>query len=397
MLKNRKRKRKVDKSIILLLVIVAVVLVTVFFGFFQLRTDLFTEMLKEISDITVLFAVSGDQEYRFFELLIYNPQTHKGAVVFVPGNVGAIIESLKRVDRIDALYRPGELQPLKRKVEEITGLEISFIVDLMERDVMDLVDLLGGLELFIPNPVDTTFQDYRVLLPSGSIVLDGAKIKDFISYQDSLESDMDRVARKQKFLQALLKKIGERSSLLLHKNTFNHVKRIIKSNFSSRALISFIREMENLDTERLIFQRVLGSSRIVDNKELLFPHFEGELLKETIKQTQETIASHETLTEEELLIAVEILNGTSVNGLARRAANVFRSFGYEVVSIGNADNDEYLKTVAIDRQGKLESAQKVAGLIRCNRVYSRLDEEMDLTIDVTLILGKDFDGRYCKE
>ncbi|MBA7710432.1 hypothetical protein ES703_119374 [subsurface metagenome] len=262
---------------------------------------------------------------------------------------------------------------------------------------MDLVDLLGGLELFIPNPVDTTFQDCRVLLPSGSIVLDGAKIKDFISYQDSLESDMDRVARKQKFLQALLKKIGERSSLLLHKNTLNHVKRIIKSNFSSRALISFIREMENLDTERLIFQRVLGSSRIVDNKELLFPHFEGKLLKETIKQTQETIASHETLTEEELLIAVEILNGTSVNGLARRAANVFRSFGYEVVSIGNADNDEYLKTVAIDRQGKLGPAQKVAGLIRCNRVYSRLDEEMDLTIDVTLILGKDFDGRYCKE
>ena len=116
MLKIRERKRKWDKSIILLIVIVAVVLATLSFGYFRLRTDLFTEMLKEESSITVLFAFGGDQEYRFFELFMYNPQTHKGVITFIPGNVGSIIESLKRVDRIDVLYRPGDLFPLKRKI-----------------------------------------------------------------------------------------------------------------------------------------------------------------------------------------------------------------------------------------------------------------------------------------
>jgi hypothetical protein len=98
-----------------------------------------------------------------------------------------------------------------------------------------------------------------------------------------------------------------------------------------------------------------------------------------------------------LTVAIEVMNGTSVGGLARRAANVFQSFGYDVVSVANADNSDYQKTVVLDRKGRLEVAQRVADLISCQRVYSRLEETGDMTVDVTIILGTDFDGRYCKE
>ncbi|GAH85508.1 unnamed protein product, partial [marine sediment metagenome] len=227
--------------------------------------------------------------------------------------------------------------------------------------------------------------------------LDGDKIVDFIAYEDSLESEIDLVARKQKFLQALLKKIGEREAFLLKPVPFKTLKSIFITSFSPRSLNSFVAEMKNFVSERLIFQRVLGSRRTVDQQVLLFPHFEGDLLKETVKQTQETIAKLESISEEELTITMEILNGTEINGLARRAANVFRSFGYDIAGISNADNNDYLKTIVIDRKGELEGAQKAADLIKCSRVYYRLDESVDPTIDVTLILGKDFDGRFCKE
>ncbi len=55
-------------------------------------------------------------------MLQYHPRTHRGAVLFLPGNVGLIIESLKKVDRMDVLYRYGSIGPLKAKVEQITGL-----------------------------------------------------------------------------------------------------------------------------------------------------------------------------------------------------------------------------------------------------------------------------------
>jgi hypothetical protein len=52
--------------------------------------------------------------------------------------------------------------------------------------------------------------------------------------------------------------------------------------------------------------------------------------------------------------------------------------------------------VVLDRKGRLDVAKKVADLIRCTRIYSKPDPLMDQAVDVTVILGKDFDGRYVK-
>ena len=391
-----RRKHKWDKSILLLILIVLVVAAAGVFGYLQLRTDLFTEKMKSASPVAVLFCLSGDQDYRFFELLLYHPDTSRGAIIYIPGNVGLIIESLKKVDRIDALYERGNLDLLIDKVEELVAMDIPFFIDLQDSELRNQVDLLGGLELFIPNPVDVISDGRRVLLPSGSVVLDGDKNRDFISYQDEMENEVDSVARKQRFLQALLKRIAD-SELLEDNSAFSVFRGNMDTNLSARSLGSFVLEMKKLNDDKIVFQRVLGSSRIVDGKELLFPHFDGQLLKEIVKQTVETISSQEPFSEDELTVSIEVLNGTSVGGLARRAANVFRSFGYDVVSVANAENSDYQKTVVLDRKGRLEVGQRVADLIRCQRVYSRLEETGDMSIDVTIILGTDFDGRYCKE
>ena len=390
------RKRKWDKSILVLVLIVLVVAGMVVFGYLQLRTDPYTETLKRGEPVSILFAFGGDKDYRFFELLVYHPQTHRGALLFIPGNVGSIIESLKRMDRIDVLYDPGDFGPLTAKIEELTGQKIHFYIDLRDSAIRDVVDLLGGLELFIPNPVQATGDEGLVLLPSGSVMLDGDKVRDFIAYEDPAESEMDSVGRRQRFLQALLKRMGE-SEILRTESGFAVLRARTVSNLNARALEAFVGELGRLDADKLILQRVLGSTRIVDGNELVFPHFEGQLLKEIMKQTLETLASQEPMTAEELTIAVEVLNGTNVTGLARRAANVFQSFGYEIVAVGNADNQDYLKTVILDRKGRVEAAERIADLIRCERVYTRLEEGYDPAVDVTVILGKDFDGRYCKK
>jgi anionic cell wall polymer biosynthesis LytR-Cps2A-Psr (LCP) family protein len=402
-----RRKRKWDKSFLILGLIIAIVLASAVVGYLELRTDQLSESLQKGRPISFLFAVSGDRDYRFFEVLQYHPQTHRGAVLFLPGNVGLILESLRKVDRMDAVYHYGSIGALKSKVEQITGLSIPYYFELRERDVVSLVDLLGGLELFVPNPVEASVGQApagqasaagqtKVLLPSGSVLLDGDKIRDFISYRDPLEPETEWVGRKQKFLQATLKALAD-SDLALQPTAFAALRRIVSTNLSARSLAAFIREMKKLESEKLIFQRVLGSTREVDGKELLFPHFDGQLLKEVVKQSAETIASAEPGAEEQLTVALEILNGTSVTGLAKRAASVFQSYGYDVVALANADNAEYLNTVVLDRKGRLEAAQKVAELIRCRRVHSQLPEGGDQTIDVTVILGRDFDGRYCKD
>jgi hypothetical protein len=172
---------------------------------------------------------------------------------------------------------------------------------------------------------------------------------------------------------------------------------LLRTTLPPRALAALVSELGRFDSERMVLQRVLGNTRTVDGRDLLFPHQEGELLKETVKQTLAAIASTEYVPADSLTITVEVLNGTKTPGLATRAREVFQSYDLEVMAPNNADNDQYQNTVVLDRRGKLENAKKVADIIRCGRIYSKPDPQMDQAVDVTVILGKDFDGRYVKQ
>jgi hypothetical protein len=76
-----------------------------------------------------------------------------------------------------------------------------------------------------------------------------------------------------------------------------------------------------------------------------------------------------------------------------------------VISIGNADSGDYKTTEIIDRSGYEDVVKTFAEIIRCRQIRfeSTLPETMDLGMglqnyeypsDFTLIIGKDFNGRY---
>lgn len=394
-----KRSRKTDKSIILLLLIIIVAVTTVVFAFYQFRTDKFTSKLKDGKPIAILFLINAERNLKFIQVLLYHPVTKKGGLYYIPTNLGTWVETVDRFDRIEVLYNAQDKSPIRTKVEQILDLPVPFYFDISLSGISNFVDLVGGLELFISNPVDIDQPESPVLLPSGSVLLDGDKIEDYLTYELPLEEDRERVGRKQKFLHSLLRKIGDpaTNAYLLDRDVFKLVRSYLNSNFTSKSLRSFILELGKLKTDRLIFQRVLGSTKKVEGVDgpILFPHYDGNLIKQTIRQNIETISSDDPKYDDTLTVSIEILNGTDADGLAKRTKALYESFGFDVVSFGNADHDEYLNTLVLDRKGKSYAAEKVAEVIKCERIHSKLDSES--SADITLILGKDFDGRYCNK
>ena len=391
-----RRSRRADRSIILLAFIVVIIVATGVYLYLQLRVDQITDSLKKKQPLATLFIFSQGEKPLFFEVFLYNPDTRKGSLFYVPANVGGVIANINKVDGIDVLYRRANPAPLAQKIEQLTGVRMQSVIDVTREDAGRLVDLMGGVDVFIPNPVDLAQDGRRILLPSGSVTLDGDKAQDFISYQDPLESDADMIGRRQRFLQALLKGLGENNAFLLQRGPFRMLRTLLRTNLPPRALGSFIAEMGRFDSERMVLQRVLGTTRSVDGRDLLFPHQEGELLKQAVKQTLAANASNEFVPPEALSITVEVLNDTRTAGLANRARDLFQSYDMEVMAPNNADNDQYQNTVVLDRKGSIENAKKVADIIRCTRVYSKPDPQLDQAVDVTVILGRDFDGRYVK-
>jgi anionic cell wall polymer biosynthesis LytR-Cps2A-Psr (LCP) family protein len=398
-----KPRKGFDKSILLLLAIVLVIIVTFTFFYFQVRTDKISDSIKNGEYLNILLLIHEEEQLLFSEVFFYHPSTGKGAILDISRETGSIISEINRIDRIETLFDIGHPNGYIEKIEELIDMPVGNYIQLDLQQVSEIVDLFEGLDMFIANPVEIVEKEEMVLLPSGSLTLDGDKIRIFLSYEEEGETETERIGRRQKFMQSLLKSLSNRKTLFDDEKVVNNLYGRMKTDLSKRAVVSLFREMSNLDAERLIFQRVLGLSRRVDGNLLLFPHYEGNLLKETVKQTIDSISNTEVISDEELRVTIEILNGTTVTGLAGRTAQVFESYGYDVKSVTNAETQNYQKTIILDRTGNIANAQRVASLIRCNSVETRIipvDPDLEMIsdiVDVTIIIGADFNGRYCKE
>lgn len=86
-------------------------------------------------------------------------------------------------------------------------------------------------------------------------------------------------------------------------------------------------------------------------------------------------------------IRVEVLNGSGTPGLARRATEVLRDGGFDVVFYGNATSFSHDSTLVLARAERAP-ADAVARVLGVGTV--RIEADTTLVLDVTVILGRDW-------
>ena len=89
-------------------------------------------------------------------------------------------------------------------------------------------------------------------------------------------------------------------------------------------------------------------------------------------------------------IQVEVLNGCGGSGKAEILTNFLRSKGIDVVNLGNYRSFEIEKSIIISRNNKIRSAEKVASSLGLNESSIITQTNPDYMLDITLILGKDY-------
>ncbi|PIE04385.1 MAG: hypothetical protein CSA76_04475 [Spirochaetales bacterium] len=369
---------------------------TVIWAVLTLRVDLFTERVKNQDLLNILLVIDDGEKPLLTEMLMIYPETGLSALINIPEETGGLLSTVDRVDRLESLYNPENLEVYEAEAGKLLGVSPDFRIRLSADNFEKLVDLAGGIDIFIPNAVDDTVENRRYLFPPGGVSLDGAKARSYLEYLPEGEVIDKRTGREHRVVQALLSSLGSKGRYLTSEEVYPFVLSVFDTNLDDKGLVSLLTFLETLDTGRTIFQGVLGNRRLLDGQTVLFPHYEGKLIRETVQRVAETLAKAGTFGEKLLTVRVEILNGTQVTGLASRTAQIFRSYGFRLSSVTNADRNDYEQTVVLDRRGNPDAARQVAELIRCGRIHSRIDENRDETVDVTVILGKDFDGRYVK-
>ena len=391
---RRRSDGRRDRSYLLLVLIVVLVAATAWFAVTQLRTDEVAEWLQELDLLVGLSVVSDPHQQVAFEVLLIDPHTRRAGLLFMPGNVGVLVASRQRMDALESLYQEGSLDPLYDQIAELLGVRPLFHLDLTGTRIVDVVDLIGGAEVYVPDPLEPPRKGATGGLPSGSVRLDGDKAAAYLSWFAAGESYLEWAGRVHRLHQGMLRGLQRESRMLQHRNVQHVLHRRIGTDLSVAGLGTLLVTLAAVDSERLIFQYTIGQPQTVDGRPLVFPHYDGELLREAVSQVVATLADEQ---EPAATVTVEILNGTAVPGLARNAAPLLQSFGYRVVRVGNAEHHEHAATRVLDRRGTPELAAQVAELMKCRGAGSEPDSAIDPEVDVTIVLGGDFNGRRCTE
>lgn len=388
---------RLEKSSAFLLLIVALCVGLVVFVAMALRTDQVEVALKEDSIVKLLILLERDGQPLSIQVLFLYPETRRSCILDVPQDTGLIIKSLGRVDRIGVLYKGRDIKPLKKEIEGLIGVSIQLTMVLSMDDFGQAVDLLDGINIFVPNPIDMVNGGTNVLIPQGSNMLDGAKALSYMDYIDSEDISSDLDQRRQRCVIALLNRIGERQEYVNRTQVAHALRHRIQTNIDPKAMKKFVGMLNKMDKERVMVSKVQGTRRNVERQSLLFPHYDGELLKDIVKQNLNALVSISGSGEGERVFTLEVLNGTPIKGLAKKAAALYEGFGFDVLSVKNAERDDYEQTEIIERVDNATIADNVQSIVHCKKMVkdAASNGTEDKPIDFTIILGKDFNGRYC--
>ncbi|MDR0383271.1 MAG: LCP family protein [Spirochaetaceae bacterium] len=400
-------KKHIDFSVFILAGIVLIVAASIAASVLALNRDYMGTGFEDGRAITALFIIEHEGKPLGSYLLLYNQSTRQAAAFEVPGKLGLILRQIGRVDRIDTVYKTGRIAPYTEEVEKLFDIKVNYNFVINMHNLGKIVDLLEGVNVFIPGDIRMPDNEDAVLFSSGFTKLDGYKTFEYLCYQNPDYDIETPEQRNQRFFTGFLNRIGEKKDYLKSPEVIRLFKNYAETNMGGRVLPLFFDELNYIDTDRFSITSIGGNIREVSGQQLLFPYYDGSLIKEIARQTLSSLARINGGAGGNRVFTVEVLNGTEVAGLAGRTADLIRGFGYDVINIGNASGNDYEFTEIIDRSNFSAEAERFAGIINCKRVVPAHDngkfegngaavtlENYEYKADFTLIIGKDFNGRH---
>jgi len=391
---------KGDASILLLVLIILLFGVGIVFSVIMFRSNPVEDAFSGNQVVNVLYVIEENKMPISTYVLMYYPVTKRAAIFDIPENFGLLIKKLNRWDRIDRVYDSGRIGSYQNEIEKLLGININFSIIITKEHLVSIVDLLEGVEIFIPAAVSYRDENSVILFPSGMTVLDGDKASLYATYTMPYEETEMEVFRRHRFFLGLLKRQIQMNEKLNNPQAAKMYHSFFRTSMNQRTMILLFNELVRIDIDRTNIRSIDGDLKNVSGQMLIVPRMDG-IVKEVVRQTLTALTREVETYAVDNVLTVEILNGTEVNGLAGRTAEILRSFGYDIISTANADRSDYDKTLIIQRYDDDDLVKSFADVIRCNNIRkeitpkdSETGQSVEYKADVTLLLGRNFNGRY---
>jgi LCP family protein required for cell wall assembly len=146
-------------------------------------------------------------------LVRVNASKQRVAVVSIPRDSKVYISGNRGIDKINAAHALGGPELAVQTVQDSFGIPIDNFIVINLRGVREMIDALGGIDVFVEKPMHYTDNTAKLFInfEPGLQHLDGGKAEAFLRFRHDQLGDIGRIRRQQQFIMALTKKLREPS------------------------------------------------------------------------------------------------------------------------------------------------------------------------------------------
>ncbi len=345
-------------------------------------------------------------------LATFDPVTMQAGVLSIPRDLWVHIPGYTE-DRInkahflgDAYDHPGGGPALAvQTVEYNLGVEIDYYVRFNFQAFIDIVDLIGGITVDVPERIEDSCYptpDYgceHLVIEAGEQHFYGDMALKYARVRHTEGGDFDRARRQQQVVRAIVRQVTTLNKLPqlaarapeIYSTIEDSVK--IDPNLQLDKIIALAFLASEIDPDDIRF-------RVIDEQCTLFKVTPDEMmilipLRDKVRAVRDEVFGFNThngdiKTVEEEAATISVLNGTETPGLASSTTEFLSANGIPITAYDNADRQDYDTSLVILNTDKPMTALQLLSLLRLPESVIVNGSNPSAEYDIVVILGEDY-------
>ncbi|MDP8963000.1 MAG: LCP family protein [Cyanobacteriota bacterium] len=322
-------------------------------------------------------------------LLRLDPKDNTVRMLSIPRDTQVDIPGVGVAKINDANVEGGPALAARVVSRTLNDVPVDRYVRVTTEAFRELVDLVGGVEVFVPYPMKYTdvTQNLKIDLDQGWQTLNGDQAEQFARFRKDQYGDIGRVQRQQTLLKALRQRLVNPTVLPRLPQVVRVMQQYVDTNLSLEEMLALVGYGLKLEPDD--FKMVLLPGRFSTPNESIASYWimdsagRDRVIREYF-QPNPTLSSSKELKGSANGVRIAIQNATDNPEIGRRVALYLAEKNFRNVYIIQDWPDHLRQTQIIVQQGDLEAAailKKVLGIGKVE-ASSTGDIESELTIRV---------------
>ncbi|MBL1174881.1 LCP family protein [Pantanalinema sp. GBBB05] len=325
-------------------------------------------------------------------LLRVDPLNDSVSLLSIPRDTQVELENVGMTKINDANVRGGATLAAQTVSGMLNGVQIDRYVRVSTDAFRELVDLIGGVEVNVPQAMsyEDKTQKLKIELSPGLQTLNGDQAEQFARFRYDGYGDIGRVQRQQALLRALRKQVTNPMIIPRIPSLIQAMQKYVDTNLSFEemlALVSAGRRMSEGEFKMVMLPgRFSAPDEFVASYWIMNLEGRDRVMKQYFEVEPVTTTTATSRSADTLRIALQNASGTP--GVTYQVQAQLAKLGFHNVYIVEQATQVRPETRIIVQQGDLDAAQEIQNKLGFGKVEA--DSTGELESDLTIKVGADW-------